>query len=61
MAPGTSTAQPSKRGIFAASSIGTSIEWYGYQIFGGAVIGHFSDRVGPNSMLVPSLLHDGGR
>ena len=36
MATGTSTAQPSRRGIFAASFIGTSIEWYDYYIFGTA-------------------------
>lgn len=36
MATPTSSTQPSKRGIFAASFIGTSIEWYDYYIFGTA-------------------------
>ncbi|HEV7935088.1 MAG TPA: MFS transporter [Actinomadura sp.] len=36
MAPPTTTNAPSKKGIFAASFIGTSIEWYDYYIFGTA-------------------------
>ncbi|WP_199506116.1 MFS transporter [Geodermatophilus sp. TF02-6] len=34
--PARATAGPSKKGIFAASFIGTSIEWYDYYIFGTA-------------------------
>ncbi|MBB3083728.1 MFS transporter [Geodermatophilus sabuli] len=34
--PAPVTAGPSKKGIFAASFIGTSIEWYDYYIFGTA-------------------------
>lgn len=36
MAASQSGTSPSKRGIFAASFIGTSIEWYDYYIFGTA-------------------------
>jgi MFS family permease len=36
VATATSTTKLSKRGIFAASFIGTSIEWYDYYIFGTA-------------------------
>ncbi|WP_338051599.1 MFS transporter [Pseudonocardia acidicola] len=36
MAPPSTTSAPSKKGIFAASIIGTSIEWYDYYIFGTA-------------------------
>ncbi|WP_219413715.1 MFS transporter [Pseudonocardia nigra] len=36
MAPPESRSTPSKRGIFAASFVGTSIEWYDYYIFGTA-------------------------
>jgi MFS family permease len=36
MAPPTTTGAPSKKSIFAASFIGTSIEWYDYYIFGTA-------------------------
>jgi MFS family permease len=35
-APASAKAGPSKKGIFAASFIGTSIEWYDYYIFGTA-------------------------
>jgi MFS family permease len=34
--PPRTSATPSRRGIFAASFIGTSIEWYDYYIFGAA-------------------------
>jgi MFS family permease len=36
VAPPRTTTEPSKKGIFAASFIGTSIEWYDYYIFGTA-------------------------
>ena len=36
MAPPSSTTTQSKKGIFAASFIGTAIEWYDYYIFGTA-------------------------
>ena len=36
MASPTTTRAPSRKGIFAASFIGTSIEWYDYYIFGTA-------------------------
>ncbi|SDZ28092.1 Sugar transporter [Micromonospora pattaloongensis] len=36
MAPPTTPHAPSKRSIFAASFLGTSIEWYDYYIFGTA-------------------------
>ncbi|MCU1630306.1 MAG: Major Facilitator Superfamily transporter, partial [Pseudonocardia sp.] len=36
MATPSSTRAPSKKGLFAASFIGTSIEWYDYYIFGTA-------------------------
>ena len=36
MAAPTTGTRPSKKGIFAASFIGTSIEWYDYYIFGTA-------------------------
>jgi MFS family permease len=94
----TSTRQPSTRSLFAASLVGTSIEWYDYYIFGtaaalvfgslffpqassaagtlaafatfavgflarplgGAVIGHFGDRIGRKSMLIFTLILTGG-
>jgi hypothetical protein len=34
--PVTSPSKPSTKGIFVASFIGTSIEWYDYYIFGTA-------------------------
>lgn len=87
-------ARPRKRTLFAASCIGTSIEWYDYYIFGiaaalvfpalfypefspvagtlaafgtfavgfaarplgGAIIGHFGDRIGRKTMLILTLL-----
>ncbi|MGW4488307.1 MFS transporter [Amycolatopsis sp. NPDC004368] len=98
MAEPSTPTRPSKKTLFAASLVGTSIEWYDYYIFGtaaalafgsvfypkfdsaagtlaafatfavgfvarplgGAVIGHFGDRIGRRSMLVLTLLLTGG-
>ncbi|MFI5613473.1 MFS transporter [Amycolatopsis sp. NPDC051903] len=98
MAEPSAPTRPSKKTLFAASLVGTSIEWYDYYIFGtaaalafgsvfypkfssaagtlaafatfavgfvarplgGAVIGHFGDRIGRRSMLVLTLLLTGG-
>ncbi|WP_326837711.1 MFS transporter [Amycolatopsis rhabdoformis] len=95
--PATPT-RPSKKTLFVASLVGTSIEWYDYYIFGtaaalafgsvfypkfssaagtlaafatfavgfvarplgGAIVGHFGDRIGRRSMLVLTLLLTGG-
>jgi MFS family permease len=93
-----SARQPSTKSLFAASFVGTSIEWYDYYIFGtaaalafgtlffpqassaagtlaafatfavgfvarplgGAIIGHFGDRIGRKSMLILTLVLTGG-
>ncbi|PZG23732.1 MFS transporter [Nonomuraea aridisoli] len=98
MASPASARQPSTKSLFAASFVGTSIEWYDYYIFGtaaalafgtlffpqassaagtlaafatfavgfvarplgGAIIGHFGDRIGRKSMLILTLVLTGG-
>ncbi|MBF8191959.1 MHS family MFS transporter [Nonomuraea sp. K274] len=49
MAATTDTGRPSTKGIFAASFIGTSIEWYDYYIFGTAAALAFGSLFFPAS------------
>jgi MFS family permease len=96
-AEGDASRRPSRGKLVLASTVGTSIEWYDYYIFGtasalvfgglffpgfspvagtlaafttfavgfvarplgGAIIGHFGDRIGRKSMLVLTLLLTG--
>ncbi|TMR96256.1 MFS transporter [Nonomuraea basaltis] len=49
MASTTVTGRPSTKGLFAASFVGTSIEWYDYYIFGTAAALVFGSLFFPNS------------
>ena len=56
MASPRTSAAPSKRGIFAASFVGTSIEWYDYYIFGTAAALVFGSLFYPEFSPVAGML-----
>jgi MFS family permease len=56
VAPPTTTTGPSKKGIFAASFIGTAIEWYDYYIFGTAAALVFGSLFYPEFSTVAGTL-----
>ncbi|MEV1287387.1 MFS transporter [Micromonospora sp. NPDC049679] len=56
MAPPRTTDAPSKKSIFAASFIGTSIEWYDYYIFGTAAALVFGNLFFPSFSPVAGTL-----
>jgi MFS family permease len=56
VATSSSTTQPSKKGIFAASFIGTAIEWYDYYIFGTAAALAFGSLFYPQFSSVAGTL-----